>query len=110
MSPVLVLYVNPYDFKNDGGDQIRGLSVEYLELDQDPSDHQTEGRRGYTVFKDTLEAEAIRDFTAVPGLYELSHRRVRDAKGKQSLRVTGGKLVSKVDLAGLGRQKVASSQ
>jgi hypothetical protein len=108
MTPVLVLYISPYDFNNDQGERVAGLTLEYLELDQDPNDHAREGTKGLTVFKDTLEPEAVRDFTAVPGLYELSHRKARDAKGKQSLRVSGGKLVGKVDLAKLATPKVAS--
>ena len=36
MSAVLVLYVSPFDFKNEAGQRINGLSVEYLDLDQDP--------------------------------------------------------------------------
>lgn len=104
MNPVLVLYTNAYDFKDDdSGRQITGFSIEYLELDQDPNDHVREGARGLTVFKDTLDQEALPQFQTVPGLYHLSHRAARDAKGKKSLRVNGGKLISKVDLASLAK-------
>ena len=109
MSPVLVLYINPFDFEPEPGQRISGLTLEYLDLEQDPNDHAREGTKGLTVFKDTLEPEAVRDFTAIPGLYELSHRRTRDAKGKQVFRVSGGRLVGKVDLAKLATPKVASN-
>lgn len=109
MNPVLVLYTNAYDFKDDvSGRQITGFSIEYLELDQNPNGHVREGARGLTVFKDTLDQEALSQFKTVPGLYRLSHRSARDAKGKKTLRVNGGELVSKIDLAKLATPKVAS--
>jgi hypothetical protein len=110
MNPVLVLYINPYDFTDEAtGRQIAGFSVEYLDLEQDPSDHAREGTKGLTVFKDTLEPEALDQFKTVPGLYELSHRRTRDSKGKRVERVNGGKFLRGINLAALATQKVAST-
>jgi hypothetical protein len=100
VTPVLALYVRPYDFKNDRGEQIAGFTLEYLELDQDPTDHQG-GAKGLTVFKDTMDTTALPDFSVMPGLYELSHTSARDAKGRKVLRVSGGRLVGKVDLSKL---------
>ena len=107
MTPVLVLYINPYDFTNDRGEQVRGMSLEYLDLEQDPTGHAREGTKGLTVFKDTLEAEAVRDFKEVPGFYQLSHKQTRDAKGRPTIRVTGGTFVSGFDTSKL--MKVSSS-
>jgi hypothetical protein len=101
MTPVLVLYVSPYNFKNDAGQQITGLTVEYLDLEQDPNEHTRENTKGLTVFKDTMDPEALQHFPTVPGLYELSYRRTRDARGKQAQRVNGARLVKGINLSKL---------
>jgi hypothetical protein len=101
MSAVLVLYVSPYDFKNEAGQRINGLTVEYLDLDQNPNEHARESTKGLTVFKDTMEPDALEHFSVVPGLYELSYRKIRDAKGKQATRVNGAKLVKGINLSKL---------
>lgn len=100
-APALCLYVRPYDFQNDQGEQISGFTLEYLELDQDPTDHPPGGAKGMTVYKDTLSPEALDDFQALPGLYQLSFDSRRDAKGRKISRVKGGQLLGKVDLSKL---------
>lgn len=101
MNPVLVLYVSPYNFKNEAGQQISGLTVEYLDLEQNPDEHTRENTKGLTVFKDTMDPEALQHFPTVPGLYELSYRRTRDARGKQAQRVNGARLVKGINLSKL---------
>lgn len=100
-APALCLYVRPYDFTNDQGEQISGFTLEYLELDQDPTDHPPGGAKGMTVYKDTLSPEALTHFQTLPGLYQLSFDSRRDARGRKVSKVKGGHLIAKVDLTKL---------
>lgn len=109
-APALCLYVRPYDFENDQGEQITGFTLEYLELDQDPTAHPPGGARGLTVYKDTLSNEALAHFDSLPGLYQLSFDSRRDARGRKVSKVKGGHLIAKVDLTKLLTKAAPTNQ
>lgn len=77
----LVLHTRPYSFKDDEGRLVEGASITYLDLDNDPD----QGEKGYAPLQISATLDQLRDFTSVPGFYNMNFRQARGAKGRPRL-------------------------
>lgn len=97
--PVLVLNVDSFATKDqntgalDGG---RMHTVMYAE--EDPYAGEAVGFRGVQVFKEVVPAEVASQMQAVPGFYELQHRRFPVKGGKPVEKVVGATLIQAASL------------
>lgn len=89
----LVLNVREYSFKDDNGKRVEGATVTYLDLSNEPG----EGEKGYAPLSISATPEKSRDFTEVPGYYDLSFSQRRGAKGRPQIVFDRARLVSAVD-------------
>lgn len=89
MERCLVLSARQYDFKDDAGKQISGVTVNYLTLDQ-PTDSATRGCPPMTI---SAPVAVWRDLDVLPGYYDLDFRQRPGKGGKPTLMVVAGKLI-----------------
>lgn len=90
----LVLHVRPYDFEADGR-RIQGASVTYI----DPSTPLTaQGERGHPPLSLSVDSDAARQITEVPGFYVLDFAHRRGKNGRPQVMLAGAQLVADVDL------------
>ncbi len=93
----LVLHVRSYDFKDDAsGRQVVGSTVTYLDLTMQSNADQ--GEQGFAPLQLSVDTALSRDFSQVPGYYELDFRQRRGANGKPVLVLSGAKLDTPVNL------------
>ncbi len=85
----LVLNVREYSFKDDSGKKVEGATVTYLDLSNEPSD----GEKGYAPLSISASSDKVRDFTEVPGYYDLSFSQRRGAKGRPQIVFDRARLV-----------------
>lgn len=98
----LVLHVRPYDFEADDGRRIAGASVTYLDLDSGatgPASARDE--LGYAPLTIAAPERVARDFSNVPGIYQLHFHHRRGKGGKPTLALGGATLERPADLATL---------
>ena len=73
---VVVLGVSQYSFKDEArqGDQtIQGCSVHYIVAESlEPFEDAERALRGYKPAKASIDYDAYRNFTTVPGVYEMT--------------------------------------
>lgn len=89
------LGVKAYDFKNDQGEQLRGMKVIYLDQPED-----TPMLKGYLPLMAPAAFEVLPAFHAkpFPSIFELSFRQRPDSKtGKPTLTVTKAEFIEKAD-------------
>ena len=91
----VVLHVRPYDFEAEDGRRLRGATVTYLDLAMKGSDPEC----GYAPLNLSVEPDVDRQFSAVPGLYDLDFRQRRGKNGKPTLVLAGARLVSAIEFS-----------
>lgn len=77
----LVLNTRPYSFKDDDGRMVEGATITYLDLDNEPG----EGEKGFSPLSISAKLDQLRDFTSVPGFYNMNFRQARGANGRPRL-------------------------
>jgi hypothetical protein len=89
----LVLNVREYSFKDDNNRNVEGATVTYLDLTNEPG----EGEKGYAPLSISATTDKLRDFTEVPGYYDMSFGQRRGAKGRPQIVFDRARLISAVD-------------
>ncbi len=89
----LVLNVREYRFNDDSGKKVEGATVTYLDLSNEPGD----GEKGYAPLSISASSDKVRDFTEVPGFYDMSFSQRRGAKGRPQIVFDRARLVTGVD-------------
>jgi hypothetical protein len=77
----LVLHVRPYSFKDDSDRTVEGATITYLDLGNDAEP----GELGHAPLSISATLDQLRDFTNVPGFYDMNFKQVRGAKGRPRL-------------------------
>ena len=95
MSKHIVTGVRPFDFVDDSGKSVQGVTVFYL----DSVNEDSEYGKGYSSLNLTLIGDHIGKFKHVPGIYELDFRQARDSKGRPTLRLQDASYVRPFSLA-----------
>lgn len=91
----LVLNVREYSFKDDAGKKVEGATITYLDLSNEPDENE----KGFAPLTVSATPEKARDFTTVPGYYDLSFTQRRGAKGRAQIVFDRARLVSAVDFS-----------
>lgn len=78
---VLVLYVRQYDFEDDNKRRVQGANITYV----DPSTPPAEGEKGHAPLSITVDVSMMRDFTDVPGVYEMEFTQRRGRNNRPTL-------------------------
>ncbi len=94
MDRCLVLSARQYDFKNDAGEAVEGVTVNYLTLDS-PVDTETRGCPPLTI---NAAPQMWKQLENLPGFYDLDFKQRPGAKGKPVLMVTGAHYVAPLDI------------
>jgi hypothetical protein len=89
----LVLNVREYSFKDDNDKRVEGATITYLDLTNEPD----EGEKGFAPLSISGTLEKVRDFTEVPGYYEMNFTQRRGAKNRATLVFDRARLVAAVD-------------
>lgn len=89
----LVLHARPYSFQDDNGRAVEGATITYLDLDNEPE----QGEKGFAPLNISATLDQLREFSTVPGFYDMSFKQVRGAKGRPRLVFTRAALVQTVD-------------
>lgn len=89
MEKCLVLSARQYEFKNDAGESVAGITLNYLTLDL-PIDGNTRGCPPLTI---NAPAQMWPHLETLPGYYDLDFRQRPGPKGKPVLMVTGAHFV-----------------
>ncbi len=89
----LVLNVREYSFKDDAGKRVEGATITYLDLSNEPDENE----KGFAPLTVSASSEKARDFTTVPGYYDLSFTQRRGAKGRAQIVFDRARLVAAVD-------------
>jgi hypothetical protein len=82
-----------YDFADDAGKQVSGVTVEYMTGDAQADEQQ----RGFPVLKINAAPELWPTLTAMPGVYDVDFKQRPGAKGRPTLQIVSVKLVSPLD-------------
>lgn len=85
MEKCLVLSARQYQFKNDGGEQVEGVTLTYLTLDA-PADGSTRGCPPLTI---NASVQLWPQLDTLPGYYDLDFKQRPGPKGKPVLMVAG---------------------
>lgn len=86
----LVLNVREYSFKDDNDKRVEGVTITYLDLSNEPD----EGEKGFAPLAISGTLEKSRDFTEVPGYYEMNFTQRRGAKNRATLVFDRARLVA----------------
>lgn len=83
MSKHIVTGIRPFDFANDNGEKVEGVTVFYL----DTYNENSEYGKGQTALNLTLIGKHLSKFEQLPGVYDMDFRQARDQKGRPTLRL-----------------------
>lgn len=83
MSNHIVTGVRPFNFVNDDGEKIQGVTVHYLDTVNENSDFG----KGHAALNLTLIGDHMAKFPELPAVYDLSFRQARDQKGRPVLKL-----------------------
>lgn len=83
MSKHIVTGIRPFDFANDDGEKVQGVTVYYLDTFNEESDYS----RGHTALNLTLIGDHLHKFVELPAVYDMNFRQSRDSKGRPTLRL-----------------------
>lgn len=83
MSKHIVTGVRPFNFANDDGEKVQGVTVFYLDTHNESSEYA----KGHTALNLTLIGDHLNKFKQLPGVYDLDFRQSRDSKGRPTLRL-----------------------
>jgi len=83
MSKHIVTGVRPFNFLNDAGEKVQGITVHYL----DTVNENSEYGKGHAALNLTMIGEHESKFKQIPGIYELDFRQARDQKGRPVLKL-----------------------
>lgn len=89
----LVLHTRPYSFKDDDGRLVEGATITYLDLDNEPD----QSEQGFAPLQISATLDQLRDFTSVPGFYNMNFRQARGAKGRPRLVFSTATMTQSVD-------------
>lgn len=68
----IVLSISPYDYKSKTGERVQGLNFFYMLTDSlMPVAADETGRKGSDPQQGRLAYESVKEFTEVPGIYDL---------------------------------------
>ncbi|CAM3319457.1 hypothetical protein FITA111629_15585 [Filibacter tadaridae] len=79
----IVTAIRPFNFANDDGEKVQGVTVYYL----DTTNENSEYGQGHAALNLTLIGEHSQKFTKLPGVYDLDFRQARDTKGRPVLKL-----------------------
>ena len=91
----LVLSARRYDFKDDGGKTVEGVTVNYCDLDEEPDGD----RLGLTQLSISGPRETWAQLQAVPGFYRMDFKQRPGRGGKPTLQLVGLQFARACDLA-----------
>jgi hypothetical protein len=96
MQDCLILAARRYDFKDEEGRRIEGVTLTYLtgDVDSEPD------RRGQSPLSISAAADIWHSLRAVPGLYHMDFRQRPGKGGRPALQAVGAEFVAAVTLAG----------
>ncbi len=77
----LVLNVREYSFKDDKDKAVEGATITYLDLDNEPE----KGEKGLAPLQVSATIDQSRDFSDVPGFYDMQFKHKRGAQNKVRL-------------------------
>lgn len=81
----LVLGLRRYDFKDDDGQRVNGVSLHYVM----PEASEEEDEYGHMPMKENLTPEMARQLSEVPAFYELEHKMRPGRNSKPTPTLTG---------------------
>lgn len=83
---VLVLGARRYDFKDDDGARVEGVTVHYLTVDpEDEGSPGDENQKGEIPFSVSAPASVFHQFEQLPGYYEVDFRQRPGRGGRPTL-------------------------
>ena len=94
METCLLLSARRYDFKDDGGKQVEGVTLTYI-TENVETDGDTRGCQPLSVVGAAALWPKLAD---VPGVYDLDFKQRPGPKGKPTLQLVGMKYRSAIDL------------
>lgn len=94
MSKHLVTGVRSFNFVNDDGEKIQGVTVHYLDNENENSEYS----KGHTSLNLTMIGDHLDKFKQMPGVYDLNFRQDRDKRGRPVLRLQDATFVKPFDL------------
>lgn len=83
MTKHIVTGIRPFNFVNDNGEKVEGVTVYYL----DTHNENTEYGKGHTALNLTLIGDHLGKFKELPAVYDMDFRQSRDNKGRPTLRL-----------------------
>ncbi len=84
----LVLGARRYDFKDDAGARVEGVTLHYLTLDGE-QDGTTGDQRGEIPMQVSAPVGVYQDLTRVPAFYDVDFRQRPGRGGRPTLQATG---------------------
>lgn len=94
---VLVLNIDSFATRNENGQLDGGRLHTMMYAEEDPYEGETT-LKGVQVFKEVVPNEALSELRAVPGFYELRHRRFPVKGGKPVEKLVGLTFVKEAPL------------
>lgn len=94
----LILAARRYDFKDEGGRRVEGVTLTYLTGDVDDAGD----RRGQAPLSIAAPSDVWHDLQAVPGFYRVDFRQRPGKNGRPALQAVGVDFVGGVTLAAGG--------
>ena len=93
METCIVLSARQYDFEDDKGKHIQGVTINYLTGEVEAAGD----RRGVFPFSINAPADVHAALKALPGVYELEFKQRPGPKGRPVVQVVGAKLRQALD-------------
>ncbi len=94
METCVLLSARRYDFKDDAGKQVDGVTLTYII----PGNAETEGdTRGVQPLSVSAPLAIWAELAELPGVYDLDFKQRPGPKGKPTLQLTGLKFVSSAE-------------
>lgn len=84
----LVLGARRYDFKDDDGGRVEGVTLHYLTLDSIDSGEVDENQKGEIPFSVSAPTAVYHQLEQLPGYYEVDFRQRPGRGGKPTLQAT----------------------
>jgi hypothetical protein len=94
MQECLLLSARRYDFKDDDGRRIEGVTLTYITGDVD---HESD-RRGFAPLSLPAPMDVWHQLQAVPGYYQVDFRQRPGKGGRPTLQAVGLEFIAPVDL------------